>query len=182
MLATVLFVDIPGATARLVALGDRGWREVRAQYTALVRQELARHGGDEINVVADEILAVFDGADTAIRCGYAIRAAVQGLGMPVRVGIHAGEVDYDDGTISGITVNTAFRIMAAAEPGEVLESNTVKDLIWHLRSRRTGECIKRGAPLPSRWPTLIRADQSRCSWPTNALFTRKRPCFSACLA
>ena len=129
VLTTVLFVDIPGATARLVALGDRRWREVRVQYTALVRQELARHGGDEINVVADEIFAVFDGAATAIRCGYAIRDAVQGLGMPVRVGIHAGEVEYDDGTISGITVNTGSRIMGAAQPGEVLVSNTVKDLM-----------------------------------------------------
>ena len=129
VLTTVLFVDIPGATARLVALGDRRWREVRTQYTALVRQELARHGGDEINVVADEIFAVFDGAATAIRCGYAIRDAVQGLGMAVRVGIHAGEVEYDDGTISGITVNTGSRIMGAAQPGEVLVSHTVKDLM-----------------------------------------------------
>jgi class 3 adenylate cyclase len=129
VLTTVLFVDIPGATARLVALGDRRWREVRAQYTALVRQELARHGGDEINVVADEIFAVFDGAATAIRCGYAIRDAVQGLEMAVRVGIHAGEVEYDDGTISGITVNTGSRIMGAAQPGEVLVSHTVKDLM-----------------------------------------------------
>ena len=102
---------------------------MRAQYTALVRQELARHGGDEINVIADEIFAVFDGAATAIRCGYAIRDAVQGLEMPVRVGIHAGEVEYDDGTISGITVNTGSRVLGAAQPGEILVSNTVKDLM-----------------------------------------------------
>jgi len=129
VLTTVLFVNIPGATARLVALGDRRWREVQAQYTALVRQELARHGGEEMNMVAEQILAVFDGAAAAIRCGCAIRDAVQGLGMAVRVGIHAGEVEYDDRTISGITVHTASRIRGAAQPGEVLVSNTVKELV-----------------------------------------------------
>src|SRR5215475_9135509 len=90
-LTTVLFVDMVGATERLVALGDRRWVEVRAQYIALVRQELARHGGEEVNTVGAETLAVFDGAVAAIRCGCAIRDAVQGLGMAVRVGIHAGE-------------------------------------------------------------------------------------------
>ena len=128
-MVTVLFVDMVGATARLVALGDRRWLELRAQYTALVRQELAHHGGEEINVVGDQILAVFDGAVAAIRCGCAIRDAVQGLGMAVRVGIHAGEVEYDDRTISGITVFTGVRITYIAQPGEVLVSNTVKELV-----------------------------------------------------
>ena len=129
ILTTVLFVDIPGATARLVALGDRRWREVQEQYISLVRHELARHGGEEINVVADEIFAVFDGTAAAIRCGCAIRDAVHGLGMAVRVGIHAGDVENDGGIITGITVNTGSRIMAAARPGEVLVSGTVKDLM-----------------------------------------------------
>jgi class 3 adenylate cyclase len=129
VLTTVLFIAIPDATARLVALGDRGWRELRAQYTALVREELAAHGGNEINVVAEEILAVFEGPVAAIRCGCAIRDAVQSLGVAVRVGIHAGEVEFDDGSIIGITVNTGHRIMEAAQPGEVLVSNTVKDLM-----------------------------------------------------
>lgn len=129
VLTTVLFVDIPGATSRLVALGDRRWRELQAQYTALVRQELARHGGEEINVIADEFFAVFDGAAAAIGCGSAIRDAVQGLGVSVRVGIHAGDVEYDDGTIGGITVNTGHRVMEAARPGDVLVSNTIRDLM-----------------------------------------------------
>ncbi len=129
VLTTVLFVAIPEATARLVALGDLRWRELRAQYAALARKELAAHGGEEVNVVAEEILAVFEGPAAAIRCGCAIRDAVQKLGMAVRVGIHAGEVEYDDGTISGITVNTGHRVMEAAQPGEVLVSSTVKDLM-----------------------------------------------------
>jgi class 3 adenylate cyclase len=129
VLTTVLFVDMVGATARVVALGDRRWREVEAQYTALVRQELARHGGEEMNTVGDEILAVFDGAAAAIRCGCAVRDAVQGLGMAVRVGVHAGEVEYDDRIISGITVHTGVLIARVAQPGEVLVSHTVKDLV-----------------------------------------------------
>jgi class 3 adenylate cyclase len=129
VLTTVLFVDLVGATERLVALGDRRWLEVQAQYTTLVRQALARYGGEEVNIVGDEIFAVFDGAVAAIRCGCAIRNAVRGLGMAVRVGIHAGEVESDDRTISGITVNTGSRITGAAQPGEVLVSHTVKELV-----------------------------------------------------
>src|SRR5215470_19332240 len=129
VLTTVLFVDMVGATERLVALGDRRWLEMRAQYVALVRQELARHGGEEVNTVGDETLAIFDGALAAIRCGCAIRDAVHGLGMAVQVGIHAGEVEYDDTTMSGITVFTGHRIKALAQPGEVLVSSTVKDLV-----------------------------------------------------
>src|SRR5262245_63074351 len=151
VLTTVLFVDLVGATAQLVALGDRRWREVEAQYTALVRQELARHGGEEIHLVADEIFAVFDGAAAAIRCGCAIRDAVQGLGMAVRVGIHAGEVESDDRTISGITVNTGHRVMGAAQPGEVLVSNTVKELVAGsgLTFADRGTHIFKG--LPGEW-------------------------------
>ena len=69
--------------------GDRRWLELRAQYTELVRQELARHGGEEMNLVGDQLFAVFDAAAAAIRCGCAIRDGVQGLGMAVKVGVHA---------------------------------------------------------------------------------------------
>jgi class 3 adenylate cyclase len=129
VLTTVLFVDWAGATERLVALGDRRWLELRAQYSTLVRQELARHGGEEVNLVGDQFLAVFEGAAAAIRCGCAIRDAVQELGITVRIGIHAGEVEYDDRGISGITVFTGARIVGIAQPGEVLVSSTAKELV-----------------------------------------------------
>jgi class 3 adenylate cyclase len=129
VLTTVLFVDLVGAMELLVALGDRYWREVQAQYIALIRQELARYDGEEVNIVGDQILAVFDGAAAAIHCGCAIRDAVQGLGMAVRVGIHAGEVEYDDRVASGLTIFTGVRITAVAQPGEILVSNTVKELV-----------------------------------------------------
>ena len=151
VLATVLFVDLVGAMERLVALGDRWWRELQAQYGALVRQELARHGWEEMEMVGDQLLAVFDGAAAAIRCGCAIRDAVQGLGLAVRVGIHAGEVEYDDRNISGITVFTVVRIKEAAQPGEVLVSHTVKDLVAGSGITFTdrGTYVLRG--IPGEW-------------------------------
>src|SRR5262245_51418194 len=127
VLTTVLFIDMANSSALIVTLGDRRWLELRAQYGALVRQALARHGGEEMEMVGDHTLAVFDSAAAAIRCGCAIREAVQGLRIAVKVGIHAGEVEYDN--ISGITVLTGARITAIAQPGEVLVSPTVKDLV-----------------------------------------------------
>ena len=128
VLTTVLFVSIVDGTAQLAALGDRHWLALQTQYSELVRQELARHGGEEINMVGDQMLASFDGAAAAIRCGCSIRNVVQSLGIAVRVGIHAGEVAYDDRTIGGITLHTGSRIKAIAQPGEVLVSHTVKEL------------------------------------------------------
>jgi class 3 adenylate cyclase len=151
VLTTVLCGDMVGSTERVVALGDRRWLALQAQYAALVRQELARHGGEEVELVADQLLAVFDGAAAAIRCGCAIRDAVQGLGMAVTIGIHAGEVEYDDRGISGITVFTGFKIMQAAQPGEVLVSSTVKELVAGSGITFTdrGTHILRG--LPGEW-------------------------------
>jgi class 3 adenylate cyclase len=127
ILTTVLFVDMANSSALIVALGDRGWLGLRAQYSALVRQELARYGGKEMEMVADQTLAIFDGAAAAIHCGCAIRNAVQELGIAVKIGLHAGEVEYDD--ISGITVFIGARITTIAQPGEILVSHTVKDLV-----------------------------------------------------
>jgi class 3 adenylate cyclase len=151
VLTTVLFVNITGSTERLVALGDRRWLALRAQYTALIRQELARHGGDEIDLVGGDLFAVFDGAAAAIRCGYAIRDAGQGLGITVKVGLHAGEVEYDDRTMGGITVHTGARIMGVGQPGEVLVSHTVKELVTGsgITFTERGTHIFRG--LPGEW-------------------------------
>jgi class 3 adenylate cyclase len=166
VLTTVLFVDLVGAMELLVALGDRHWREVQAQYTALVRQELARYGGEEVNIVGDQILAVFDGAAAAIRCGCAIRDAVQGLGMAVRVGIHAGEVEYDDRAMSGLTVFTGIRITGVALPSEILVSNTVKELVAGsgITFTARGTHILKG--LPGEW-RLFTPDVPEASAPTS---------------
>jgi class 3 adenylate cyclase len=148
VLTTVLFVDMVGATERVVSVGDRRWLELQMQYTALVRQELARHGAEEIDFVGDQLFAVFDAAAAATRCGCAIRDAVQGLGMPVKVGIHAGEVEYLDQVMGGITVFTGHRIMGTAQAGEVLVSNTVKELVAGsgITFRDRGTHIFKGFP------------------------------------
>jgi class 3 adenylate cyclase len=166
VLTTVLFVDLVGATERAVALGDRRWLALQAQYIVLVRQELARHGGEEINLAGDGFLAVFDGAAAAIRCGCTIRDAVQELGMAVRVGIHAGEVESDDRTMSGITVFTGSRITRVAQPSEVLVSNTVKELVAGSGITFTdrGTHLLRG--LPGEW-RLFTPDVPEASAPTS---------------
>jgi class 3 adenylate cyclase len=166
VLTTVLYVDVAGSLERLIALGDRRWLEVQVQYTARVRQELARHGGEEINVVGDEkILAVFDSAAAAIHCGCAIRDAVQGLGMAVQVGIHAGEVEYTDRPRTGITVATGVRIARVAQPGEVLVSHTVKELVTgsSITFTERGTHILTG--LPGEW-RLFTPDVPEASAPT----------------
>jgi class 3 adenylate cyclase len=164
VLTTVLFVDIDNSSALIVALGDRHWLALRAQYTALVRQELARHGGEEMEMVGDQTLAVFDGAAAAIRCGCAIRDSVQGLRITVKVGIHAGEVEYDD--ISGITVLTGARIMGAGQSGEVLVSHTVTELVAGSGITFTdrGTHIFKG--LPGEW-RLFTPDVPKASIPTS---------------
>lgn len=151
VLTTVLFVDLAGATERVVALGDRRWLQLRAQYAALVRQELARYSAQEMDFVGDQLFAVFEAAADAIRCGCAIRDAVKGLGMAVKVGIHAGEVEHNDQTMGGITVFTGHRIMGAAKPGEVLASNTVKELVAGsgITFRDQGTHVFKG--LPGEW-------------------------------
>ena len=151
---------------RLVALGDRWWRELQAQYGALVRQELARHGGAEMEMVGDQSLAVFDSAAAAIRCGCAIREAVPRLGLAVKVGIHAGEVEYADKTISGITVFTVARIKEAAQPGEVLVSHTVKDLVAGSGITFTERGTHSFKGLPGEW-RLFTPDLPEASAPAS---------------
>jgi class 3 adenylate cyclase len=164
VLTTVLFADIANSSALIVALGDRRWLALRAQYTALVHQELARHGGEEMEMVGDQTLAVFDGAAAAIRCGCAMRDGVQGLGITVKVGIHAGEVESDD--ISGITVLTGVRITGAGQPGEVLVSHTVKELVTGSGITFTDRGTHVFKGLPGEW-RLFTPDVPEASAPTS---------------
>ena len=129
VLATVLFTDIVNSTAHASDLGDRAWRERLDDHDAMVRYELERFRGREINTTGDGFIATFDGPARAIRCGCAIRDGARGLGIEVRVGLHTGEVELRDADIGGISVHTASRVQALAEPGEVLVSRTVVDLV-----------------------------------------------------
>ena len=129
VLATVLFTDIVGSTDRLAELGDSRWRELVERHHALVRQQLSRFRGQEIDTAGDGFFARFDGPIRAIRCANAIGAAVRELGIEVRAGLHTGECEVVDDKIAGLAVNIGARIAALAEPGQVLVSSTVKDLV-----------------------------------------------------
>jgi class 3 adenylate cyclase len=129
VLATVMFTDIVGSTEHAVRLGDRRWRDLQERHHALVRRELARHRGREIDTAGDGFLATFDGPARAIRCAKAIGAGVRELGLEVRAGLHTGECELRGERVSGIAVHTGARVAAQAGPGEVLVSSTVKDLV-----------------------------------------------------
>ncbi len=129
VLATVLFTDIVGSTERAAALGDRKWRDLLEGYYALARRELARFRGREVDTAGDGFFASFDGPARAIRCGAAIAAGVRRLGIEVRAGLHTGECEVIGEKVGGLAVHIGARVAGLARPGEVLVSNTVKDLV-----------------------------------------------------
>jgi pimeloyl-ACP methyl ester carboxylesterase/class 3 adenylate cyclase len=129
VLASVLFSDIVGSSEKAAALGDRGWRELLERHHELVRRQLVRFRGKEVDSAGDGFFASFDGPARAIRCGCAITEEMPELGLEVRVGVHTGECELMDGKVAGIAVHTGARVAANAQPGEVLVSSTVKDLV-----------------------------------------------------
>ena len=128
-LATVLFTDIVGSTDRAAALGDRRWRDLADAHDGIVRKALARHRGREIKTMGDGFLASFDGPARAIRCAQEIVQEADRIGVPVRAGVHTGECDLVGDDLSGLAVNIGARVGALADAGEVLVSQTVKDLV-----------------------------------------------------
>jgi len=129
VLATVMFTDIVGSTERAAELGDARWRELLSAHQTAVRRELSRFHGREVKTLGDGCLATFDGPARAIRCGRSITEAARSLGLEVRIGLHAGEVELIGEDVGGIAVHIAARVGALATPGEVLASSTVKDLV-----------------------------------------------------
>src|SRR5438132_889883 len=129
VLATVMFTDIVGSSERAATIGDRGWRELLEQHHELVRRQLARYRGVEVDTAGDGFFASFDGPARAIRCACAISESIGGLGLDVRAGLHTGECELIDGKVAGIAVHTGARVASQAHPGEVLVSSTVKDLV-----------------------------------------------------
>jgi class 3 adenylate cyclase len=129
VLATILFTDIVGSTERAAQLGDRAWRELLERHHALIRRELIRFRGAELDVAGDGFFARFDGPARAIRCACAITESVGELGLEVRAGLHTGECELVDGKVGGIAVHVGARVAKEAQPGEVLVSSTVRDLV-----------------------------------------------------
>jgi uncharacterized protein (TIGR00369 family) len=158
VLTTVLFTDIVGSTRRAAELGDDRWRQLLAEHHAIVRDQIRRFGGREIDTAGDGFLIAFDGAARAIRCAMAVREHLGRIGLDVRAGVHAGECEEVGGQLVGIAVHIGSRVLGIAQPGEVLVSSTVRDLVagsgiefgdrgehtlrgiagrWHLYTART---------------------------------------------
>jgi class 3 adenylate cyclase len=129
VLATVLFTDIVDSTRRAAEMGDRDWHALLDAHDAVVRSQLGRFRGREVNTSGDGFLAMFDGPQRAIRCAMAIRDAVQSLGIEVRAGLHTGECEVRGDDIGGIGVHIGARVSALAGPNDVLVSSTLRDLV-----------------------------------------------------
>ena len=148
VLATILFTDIVGSTELAARVGDAAWRELLQRHHAIVRRELSRYQGRELDTAGDGFFAAFDGPARAVHAASAIRDALPTLGIEIRAGLHTGECEVHDGKIAGIAVSTGARISSLAAPGEVLVSSTVKDLVAGsgLRFEDRGDHQLKGIP------------------------------------
>jgi pimeloyl-ACP methyl ester carboxylesterase len=148
VLATVLFTDIVGSTAKAAELGDRAWRELLERHHSLIRRQLVRFRGAELDVAGDGFFARFDGPARAVRCACAVSESVRDLGLEIRAGLHTGECEVMDAKVGGIAVHIGARVAKAAQPGEVLVSSTVKDLVAGsgLRFEERGVANLKGVP------------------------------------
>ncbi|MGH2408200.1 MAG: adenylate/guanylate cyclase domain-containing protein, partial [Candidatus Limnocylindrales bacterium] len=151
VLATVLFTDIVGSTARAAALGDDRWSDLLGAHHAAIRRELTRYRGEEVDTAGDGFLATFDGPARAARCALSSISAVRDLGLEIRAGLHTGEVVRAGDSMAGIAVHIGARVAALASASEVLASSTVKDLVagseLHFSDR--GAHALKG--VPGRW-------------------------------
>ena len=150
-LYTVLFTDIVGSSERLTALGDECWRELLGQHNRIVRQEIMLHGGREIASTGDGFFATFNLPADAIRCACAISPPVSQLGLRIRAGMHTGECEALGDNLAGIAVHIGARVVGLAEPGEVLVSTTVKDLVAgsNFQFQDRGNAVLKG--IPGEW-------------------------------
>jgi len=151
ILATIVFVDIVGSTEKASAIGDARWQSLLAGFHDLVKQELGRFRGRLIDTVGDGAFASFDGPARAIRCACAIRDRSAAFGTPVRAGLHTGECEVIDGKIAGIAVHIGARVAGQAQPGEVIVSSTVKDLVAGSGLRFSEGTVHTLKGVPGEW-------------------------------
>ena len=151
VLATILFTDIAGATERAAEMGDQKWSHLLARHHELIRGELNRFRGREIDTAGDGFFATFDGPARAIICAKAIQSELTKLGLTVRIGLHTGECEVMDEKVSGIAVHIGARVVNYAAPGEILVTSTVKDLVAGsgLSFADRGEYELKG--VPGKW-------------------------------
>jgi len=160
VLTTIVFTDIVGSTERAAALGDDRWRDLLDNHDNVVRHELERHGGREVKTAGDGFVAVFTSPSVAIDCAEAIVDAVRTLGIEVRAGVHAGEVELRGADVAGMAVHIGARVATLAAPSEVLVSSTVREIV--AGSRRVfaerGEHALKGVPGRWRLYAVVRQD------------------------
>ena len=158
LLTTIVFTDIVGSTERAAMLGDDRWRDLLDNHDTMVRHELQRFGGREVNTAGDGFVATFSSPSAALACADAIVDAVHVLNIEVRVGIHAGEVEVRGADIAGMAVHIAARVAALAGASEVLVSSTLRDIVTGSRHRFAdrGESPLKGVPGQWRLHTLVR--------------------------
>jgi class 3 adenylate cyclase len=163
VVASILFTDIVDSTSMLETLGDARWRDLLLDHNRAIRAQLNMYRGREITTTGDGFLAVFDGATRAARCGVAMATAVRGLGISIRVGIHTGELEFVGEDARGVAVHAAARVMAQAEPGEVLVSSTTADLLEGsgLELVEAGTHELRGLTGPRRLFRVLAGEGSR---------------------
>ena len=151
VLATVLFTDVVGSTARVAEIGDDRWAELLGEHHRVIRRELASFRGEEVGTAGDGFLATFDGPARAVRCALSCVQAVRELGIEIRAGLHTGEVVRAAGGPGGIAVHIGARVAALAGPGEVLASSTVKDLVAGSELAFTSRGSHALKGVPGRW-------------------------------
>ena len=160
-LLSVLFTDIVGSTELATRLGDAGWRQTLDRHNTVVRAELARAGGREIKMTGDGVLAVFPSPTRAIDCARGSVDRLADLGIAIRSGVHTGECEeMADGDIGGLAVNIAARVMGAAGTGEVMVSNTVKDLVMGCDYVFASRGAHRLKGVPGEWELHAVAQRS----------------------
>jgi pimeloyl-ACP methyl ester carboxylesterase/class 3 adenylate cyclase len=160
VLTTVLFTDIVGSTERAAQLGDARWRDLLIAHHDLVRAELERFAGREIDSAGDGVFAAFDGPASAVRCAREIIAAARRLGLELRAGVHSGECELVGHKLGGLAVHIGARIAALSGPGEVLVSSTVKDLVAGSGLRFEDRGARQLKGIPDRWHVYAVADGS----------------------
>jgi pimeloyl-ACP methyl ester carboxylesterase len=151
VLATVLFTDIVDSTRNAVNMGDESWRRLLDRHDQLARQTIEKHRGILVKTTGDGILATFDGPGRAVRCALSFGTAAQQIGLPLRAGLHTGEIEIRGEDIGGIAVHAAARVMAQSQSGEVLVSRVVTDLVAGAGLKFTERGLHELKGLPGRW-------------------------------
>ena len=154
VLATILFSDLVDSTQRAAELGDTRWREVLDRHDTLAQKEIEAHKGRMLKTMGDGVLATFDSPGRAIKCALALRESIQGLGIPMRAGLHSGEMELRGDDIGGIAVNIAARVSAIAGPGQVFVSRTVADLVSGSGIRFADRGVHSLKGVPGDWQLL----------------------------